>query len=214
MINAIREARIGGRPFSTLAVISGTVLLSGCLSTGNMTPPPVEDRSGSGITPSGTAVEIDRTGRGTAVTRAVTQDSGFKVISQDNQAPTPTPLPAPATTQVAAPEPVAQRNPAVIALLDSAQQQQRSGAYSSAQSSLERAQRIAPRDPQVYFQLADLRRHQGQYLQAEQLALKGVAVAQGQTAVQRKLWSLIASIRQEGGDSRGARDAQKKARSL
>ncbi len=217
MKKAIRDARNKGT-HSTATLLKHAVaalsalLLSGCISTGNMAPPPVEDRSGAGTVPSGSVVDIDRNGSGAAVTTAVATDSGFTVVSQESQAAAP--VTEPVTTQVATPEPVVQRNPAVVALLDSAQQQQRSGAYSSAQSSLERAQRIAPRDPQVYYQLADLRRTQGQYLQAEQLALKGVAVAQGQKAMQRKLWLLIADIRSEGGDSAGARTAKQKAGSL
>lgn len=211
MIKTIRGVHFRGSQFKAPAGLLSALMLTGCISTGNMAPPPVEDRSGSGSLPSG-QVAIDRTGSGTAVTTAVANDNGFTVISSGTQKPAP--VTEPVTTQVAAPEPVARRNPAVVALLDSAQQQQRSGAYSSAQSSLERAQRIAPRDPQVYYQLADLRRTQGQYLQAEQLALKGVAVAQGQNAMQRKLWLLIADIRGEGGDSRGARTARQKAASL
>lgn len=209
MTKAIREARFRGTQMKAPAALLSALLLTGCISTGNMAPPPVEDRSSSGIVPSGQSVG----GNNAAVTTAVAPDNGFTVISQENQQE-PAPVTEPVTTQVAAPEPVVQRNPAVVALLDSAQQQQRSGAYSSAQSSLERAQRIAPRDPQVYYQLADLRRTQGQYLQAEQLALKGVAVAQGQRAMQRKLWLLIADIRTEGGDSAGARTAKQKAGSL
>ena len=106
------------------------------------------------------------------------------------------------------------RNPAVIALLETASLQRQKGALSSAQSSLERAQRIAPRDPQVYYQLADVRWRQGQFLQAEQLALKGVAVAGGQPKVERRLWLLIADIRREGGDSSGAKKARERASGL
>ncbi|WP_432471072.1 tetratricopeptide repeat protein [Amphritea sp. HPY] len=172
------------------------LLLSGCMATSGFMPP-VEDRSVSGSTDrSAEQVVIDRRVHDdTAVTTAVAPVSSFSVASP----------------KVAAPEPVAVSNPAVIALLDNARQQQSQGAYSSAQSSLERAQRIAPRDPKVYLQLADLRRIQGQYLQAEQLARKGLAVASDNRAMQRKLWLLIADIRQEGGDSRGAKDARQQA---
>ncbi|WP_432697503.1 tetratricopeptide repeat protein [Marinobacterium sp. YM272] len=103
------------------------------------------------------------------------------------------------------------RNAAVVALLDSAQQNTSGGDLRSAQNQLERALRISPRDPQVYYQLADVQRRLGQFLQAEQVALKGVNVAGGQPAELRRLWSLIALIRSDAGDSAGAREAQQKA---
>src|SRR5690606_9868288 len=58
----------------------------------------------------------------------------------------------------------------VLALLTSAQQQQGSGDLEGASSSLERAQRIAPREPQVLYRLAEVRLAQGDAAQAEQLA--------------------------------------------
>ncbi|MBQ0755544.1 MAG: tetratricopeptide repeat protein [Amphritea sp.] len=168
-----------------------TSLLSGCIGGNANLSPTVEDRSVSGG-----EVVIDRNANsGTAIATPVETGQGFTVV----------------TTEVAAPKPVTQRNPAVVALLDGARQQQKQGEYRSAQSSLERAQRIAPRDPQVYLQLADLRRQQGQYLQAEQLALKGLTLARGRSAMERKLWFLIADIRSDGGDHQGAADARSKA---
>jgi tetratricopeptide (TPR) repeat protein len=168
-----------------------TSLLSGCIGGNANLNPAVEDRSVAGG-----EVVIDRNAsEGTAVATPVDTGQGFTVV----------------TTEVAAPVPVTKRNPAVIALLDGARQQQKQGEYRSAQSSLERAQRIAPRDPQVYLQLADLRRQQGQYLQAEQLALKGLTLARGRSVMERKLWLLIADIRSDGGDHQGASDARSKA---
>jgi Tfp pilus assembly protein PilF len=105
------------------------------------------------------------------------------------------------------------KNPAVIALLDSATQQKSQGALQAAGSSLERAQRIAPRDPEVYYQLADLRRVEGQWTRAEQLALKGTNMAIGDVIMQRRLWLLIAEIRQGTGDRSGAQEAYAKAQS-
>nr|WP_067296940.1 hypothetical protein [Marinobacterium profundum] len=103
-------------------------------------------------------------------------------------------------------------NPAVVALLDSARQQQGAGSLAAAQTSLERAQRIAPRDPQVYYQLADIQRQMQKYSEAEQLALRGVALAGGQPESLRKLWLLIASVRKDTGNLSGARDALEQAR--
>jgi tetratricopeptide (TPR) repeat protein len=103
-------------------------------------------------------------------------------------------------------------NPAVVALLDSARQQQGAGSLAAAQTSLERAQRIAPRDPQVYYQLADVQRQMQKYAEAEQLARRGIALAGGQPETLRKLWLLIASTRKDAGDLTGAREALEQAR--
>ncbi|MBP0049743.1 tetratricopeptide repeat protein [Marinobacterium sp. AK62] len=115
--------------------------------------------------------------------------------------------------QAAAPVPAQPQSPAVVALLETARQDSSSGDLRTAQSRLERALRIAPRDPEVYIQLADVQRRQGQFLQAEQVALKGVSVAAGQAPVLKRLWRLIADIRQEGGNSQGAQEARRKAES-
>ncbi|GAA0703297.1 hypothetical protein GCM10009104_35980 [Marinobacterium maritimum] len=103
------------------------------------------------------------------------------------------------------------QSPAVVALLETARQDSSNGNLRTAQSRLERALRIAPRDPEVYIQLADVQRRQGQFLQAEQVALKGVSVASGQRSPLRRLWTLIADIRQEAGNAAGAREARQKA---
>jgi tetratricopeptide (TPR) repeat protein len=171
-----------------------TSLLAGCMGGNANINPIVEDRSESG---SGVAVDPN-VGSDTAVATPVDTGQGFTVVNR----------------QVAAPAPVSSSNPAVIALLQGALEQQKQGEYSAAQSSLERAQRIAPRDPHVYMRLADLRRQQGQYLQAEQFALKGLTLARGQSAMERKFWILIADIRSEGGDHSGAAVARDKANML
>jgi len=102
-------------------------------------------------------------------------------------------------------------NPAVVALLDSARSDIGQGDLRSAQSRLERALRIAPRDPEVYFELADVQRQQGQYVQAEQVALRGVEVAEGQSLQLRRLWVLISLIRGDVGDQAGADRARQEA---
>jgi tetratricopeptide (TPR) repeat protein len=82
---------------------------------------------------------------------------------------------------------------------------------SAAESSLERAQRIAPRDPEIYYELADIRRLEGQWQQAEQLALKGTNMAIGDVIMLRRLWLLIADIREQSGNHAAARKARQQA---
>lgn len=100
---------------------------------------------------------------------------------------------------------------AVVALLGDAQQAVGRGDLSGAESQVERALRISPRDPQVYLQLAAIKRQQGEYLQAEQVALRGVAVSAALPDYKRLLWSEIAKIRTLAGNKAGATAAQSEA---
>jgi tetratricopeptide (TPR) repeat protein len=100
----------------------------------------------------------------------------------------------------------------VLALLTTAQQQQGSGDLNGAASSLERAQRIAPREPQVLYRLAEVRLAQGDAAQAEQFARRGLSYASGRPALQASLWNLIAQARERQGDPAGAAQARERAR--
>lgn len=100
----------------------------------------------------------------------------------------------------------------VLALLTTAQQQQGSGDLNGASSSLERAQRIAPREPQVLYRLAEVRLAQGDAAQAEQFARRGLTYASGRPALQASLWNLIAQARERQGDPAGAAKAREQAR--
>ena len=100
----------------------------------------------------------------------------------------------------------------VLALLTTAQQQQGGGDLNGAASSLERAQRIAPREPQVLYKLAEVRLAQGDAAQAEQFARRGLSYASGRPALQASLWNLIAQARERQGDAAGAAQAREQAR--
>jgi len=100
----------------------------------------------------------------------------------------------------------------VLALLTTAQQQQAGGDLNGASSSLERAQRVAPREPQVLYRLAQVRLAQGDAPQAEQLARRGLTFTSGRPALQASLWELIAQAREKQGDSAGAALARQKAK--
>ncbi len=100
----------------------------------------------------------------------------------------------------------------VLALLTTAQGQQSGGDLNGAASSLERAQRIAPREPQVLYRLAQVRLAQGDAAQAEQFARRGLSYANGRPALQAGLWDIIAQARDRQGDSAGANEARQRAR--
>lgn len=170
-------------------------LLAGCINSSGSYRPPVEDRTDAS---GGVVQSVDPATNPVDVRPSV-------VAGSRSETTVAVPVPTPMTTRA--------KNPAVIALLDSATQQKSQGALQAAGSSLERAQRIAPRDPEVYYQLADLRRVEGQWTRAEQLALKGTNMAIGDVIMQRRLWLLIAEIRQGTGDRSGAQEAYAKAQS-
>jgi hypothetical protein len=100
----------------------------------------------------------------------------------------------------------------VLALLTTAQQQQSGGDLNGASSSLERAQRVAPREPQVLYRLAQVRMAQGDAPQAEQFARRGLTLANGRPDLQASLWGLIGDAREKQGDAAGAAQARQKAR--
>lgn len=100
----------------------------------------------------------------------------------------------------------------VLALLTVSRDQQSRGDLGGASSSLERAMRIAPREPQVFYRLAQVRLAQGNAAQAEQMAQRGLSFAAGRPPLQAGLWELIAQAREQMGNASGAAEARQRAR--
>jgi tetratricopeptide (TPR) repeat protein len=136
----------------------------------------------------------------------VEDSAGTAPTAQDISEPAP--VPETRTPSVETGQP---RNPAVIALLADAEQSRLQGDYRAAQNSLQRAQRIAPTDAQVYYDLARTHLSLEDFDLAEQVALKGVSLVQGNAVQLRRFWKLIARIRLQAGDAEGARQAENKA---
>ena len=196
--------------------IAGGLLLTGCATSNPFSNIPVEDRS---TVRAGQSSIQPETSAGVIVTP---MDPGIGVrpieaepIIREQRAvlppadevwqPSSTPS-QPSSVQVPSVD-----NAAVVALLDTAKHETTTGDLRAAQARLERALRIAPREPEVYFQLADVKRQLGQFMDAEQVALRGVDVASGQSTQLRRLWALISQIRTEAGDLAGANDARVEA---
>jgi predicted Zn-dependent protease len=104
--------------------------------------------------------------------------------------------------------------PAVVALLDQAEQQANAGELETAAASLERAIRIDPRNPVLWYHLATVRLSQGELSQAEQLAVKSNSLAVDNRPQQARNWQLIAQVRREQNDTSGAAKAERHAREL
>ncbi len=100
----------------------------------------------------------------------------------------------------------------VLSLLTVSRDQESRGDLGGASSSLERAMRIAPREPQVFYRLAQVRLAQGNAAQAEQMAQRGLSFAAGRPALQAGLWELVAQAREQMGNAAGAAEARQRAR--
>ena len=110
-------------------------------------------------------------------------------------------------TQATSAETVRDSNQAVAALLDSADKHVKNNQLDNAGAALEQALRIEPRNAGILHDLAQIRLHQGQYQQAELLAIKSNSLAGGNWSLQSRNWKVIASARKAAGDTAGAKDA-------
>jgi predicted Zn-dependent protease len=140
------------------------------------------------------------------------------VIEQGSSAPVQQPLPtAPSypQSQTRTPSQTAtSQPPAVVALLGQAETQANGGDLAAAAASLERALRIDPRNPVIWYHLATVRLEQGEPAQAEQLAVKSTSLAGGNPLQQARNWRLIAQARRAQGNPDGAVAAERRAREL
>ena len=107
-----------------------------------------------------------------------------------------------------------QQPPAVVALLDHAEQQANDGDLQSAAMTLERAIRIDSRNPVLWHHLASVRLAEGNAEQAEGLAKKSNSLAAGNYALQARNWGLIAEARRTRGDTAGAQLAEQQKQAL
>lgn len=108
----------------------------------------------------------------------------------------------------------APRNPAVVALGSEAQRQRAAGNLPLAASALERALRIAPRDPVLRIELGRLRLAQRDPFQAKELARMAVVYAGEDNAVQADAWDLIADAERAIGNQVEATLAAQEAERL
>lgn len=199
MNDIYRISRITGAAIALL-------ILAGCSASGVNTVA-IEDKSISGNKANKPTTVIEQSSE--VEVTALNIKPNFKASTNQS-----TVIDTEVTSQAKAPE-VAEtaQKPATVALLNTANYQTNSGRLRAAQSSLERALRISPKDPEVYVSLGEVHRQLGEFVQAEQVTLKGIAVAAGQSAKLRRLWTALAKIRSEAGDTVGANKAFHKSQS-
>ncbi len=184
-------------PLSLLIVLA----MTGCAGQ-QMGSVPVEDRSQGALvqsspvypdTPSNTEVKSQAAPAAFIpyTAPAVTMPPSVQTPAPDRSDHRPSrglqPLTLPSSS------PAAPSSAAVIALLQQAQQA-RAESPEQALAYLERAQRIAPRDPAVYLQLARLRMAQHDNIRAEQLAKRGLSLAAGNPAMESVFKGLLREL--------------------
>lgn len=129
--------------------------------------------------------------------------------------PAPAAEPAPGPTAEpgrAAPEVVeAPLSPALLALLDRAAELTAVGEHDDAAAAVERALRLAPERPELWYRLALVRLAQGDWGGAEAMAMR--SLDRDETGFWRRAnWRLIAQARRQAGDREGAREAEARLR--
>lgn len=89
--------------------------------------------------------------------------------------------------------PYEQRQDALGTLLNQAWNAREAGRFDEAESLLGRAMRISPTAPDVYYQLALLRRDQGRFAQSRQLAERALSLKPG-VMLERKINHLLSAL--------------------
>ncbi len=103
----------------------------------------------------------------------------------------------------------------VLALLDKARGAAKQGDLDVAESQLERALRIEPRNAVLWHYMAKLRLHQGRLDQAAGLAAKSNSLDRTRNyQLQADNWRIIAHARYRNGDAAGAKAAQQRVDAL
>ena len=105
-------------------------------------------------------------------------------------------------------------SPAVLALYKQAQQERAARKFDHAESSLNRALRIDPRNAFVWQALANLHLAQHQYDYAENEAQKSTSLGRGNPYVEAGNLHILADVKEAHGDAAGALQARTKADDL
>ena len=203
-------------PFKHLLLICLVIFLGGCAAPGY--GPIVEDlsvqaRPSERMPSSSTNAPTDTLVTSQAPTLVVTAKPKPYVAPKADVTITAQPISNQVATGSVVQEiilPVVQESPlppsnqaVVEQLLAEADQLKAQGKVTQAVIQLQRAQRIAPREPKVYARLAALQLSLGEASRAEQLALKGLTLVPNKKSYQYYFWKLIGASRSNLGDSQG-----------
>lgn len=170
-----------------LAIILFSALLSAC-STHQSSQVIIEDRTGTGVgSPSVSSSPAYKTEAGSNDKQSV------PVETTPQSSPTE-PVYSPDVKKPVYQQqgsPVIEPKGAVLALLEQAETHHQQGRNQQALTALERAQRIDPRQPLVYLQLAQLHMDMGQAEKAKQFARKGLSLSGDDARLSQTFNSLL-----------------------
>lgn len=91
--------------------------------------------------------------------------------------------------------PTYEMKPVVVSLLKKAGQRMDAEDYDSAANFIERGISISPNNPVLWQQLATVRLRQGDFFQAEQLAVKSNVLGESDNLLRLKNWKIIAEAK-------------------
>jgi Tfp pilus assembly protein PilF len=103
---------------------------------------------------------------------------------------------------------------AVHSLVEVARSDAAAGRFANAAASMERAIRLDPRNAHLWQELARVRLKQGEYFQAEHVALRSNALTRADWPLRTENWNIIAQARDARGDADGARSARELAKRI
>lgn len=101
--------------------------------------------------------------------------------------------------------------PTITSLLERALSQYQEQELREAGATVERALRIAPRDPALWYFLSRIRYVQKNMEQAIQLALRSNSMTKQNTHLMALNWRTVAEARRQQGDTKGVKQALSKA---
>ncbi|MBW6519686.1 MAG: tetratricopeptide repeat protein [Desulfoarculaceae bacterium] len=126
-------------------------------------------------------------------------------------APVPVPLPDPAVRSSRDFVPVPEEGKAAGTLLASARQSVRSGQFSQAEMTLERALRLEPRNARLWHEMAQVKYGQQEYGQVVQFCIKSNSLAGKDYGLIQQNWRLMERAYLDLGQPEKARQARIKS---
>jgi len=130
-------------------------------------------------------------------------------LSAPTPAPVPAPEPAPSVRRESVPVP--EEGKAAATLLASARQNVRTGQFSQAEMTLERALRVEPRNARLWHEMAQVKFEQKDYGQAVQFCIKSNSLAGKDYDLIQQNWLLMEKAYLEQGEPEKARQARIKS---
>ena len=121
---------------------------------------------------------------------------------------------APTTPEEALLRAPVSQNAAVVALADTARADAAAEKFSGATAALERALRIEPRNPRLWYELGRLKLTEGDFRQAANMAARSNTWVGADKALHAANWRLIGEARRADGDETGAQAAFSKAEAI